>query len=166
MCRLPESIPFEQGALLEPLSVAIHAVRRAQLPASASVLVLGAGAIGLLCAAVCKTKGAGKVKIADTQRSRVAFAVGHRFADDSVSIPTKKAEGLVEGLQSAKDIANGINVDGFDVVLECTGAETATQIAIYVCPECGCKRLYSLRTTCRLLAQVVGWSSSAWELLY
>ena len=136
MCRLLDDTPFDQGALLEPLSVALHAVRRSQLPRSASVLVLGAGAIGSLCAAVCKTKGAWKVKIADTQRGRVVSAIENSFADDGLVVSTNKDGNLEERLQTAKDAAEKAchdkDIEGFDVVFECTGVEASTQMAIYV----------------------------------
>jgi L-iditol 2-dehydrogenase len=50
--KTPDSITFEEGALLEPLSVSLHAVRRSGAGVGQSVLVLGAGAIGLLCASL------------------------------------------------------------------------------------------------------------------
>ncbi|KAI7138505.1 sorbitol dehydrogenase-like protein, partial [Hortaea werneckii] len=63
--KLPEDVSLDIGALLEPLGVALHAFRRSQMPKGATVLVFGAGAVGLLCAAVARLQGAGKVVIAD-----------------------------------------------------------------------------------------------------
>ena len=56
---------YELGAVLEPLGVAIHATRRAQMKEGDSTLIFGAGAVGLLCAAMCKVAGSAKVVIAD-----------------------------------------------------------------------------------------------------
>ena len=55
--RLPDDISYETGALIEPLSVAVHAVRRTDVRLGESVLVLGAGAIGILAAALCRRSG-------------------------------------------------------------------------------------------------------------
>lgn len=54
---------MEEGALLEPLSVGVHACRRGGLSAGDSVLVLGAGPIGLLTMMTAKAMGANKVII-------------------------------------------------------------------------------------------------------
>ena len=47
MTRLPDSVSFEEGALLEPLSVGVHACRRAGLTMGDTVLVCGAGELSL-----------------------------------------------------------------------------------------------------------------------
>ena len=54
--KLPDDISLDVGALLEPLGVALHAFRRSQMQKGSTVLVFGAGAVGLLCAAVAKLK--------------------------------------------------------------------------------------------------------------
>lgn len=63
VCRLPDHVSMEEGALLEPLSVGVHACRRGGLMAGDSVLVLGAGPIGLLTMLTAKAMGASKVLI-------------------------------------------------------------------------------------------------------
>ena len=138
--RLPNKVSFGLGALLEPLSVAIQACRRAQTTQGSSTLVLGAGAIGLLCAAMAKVTGSSNVVIADIQQERVKFATQNGFAREGHTVPTRRGQTIQENLQVAKDIAasltenppNGtVSTTGFDVVLECTGAEACTQAAIY-----------------------------------
>ena len=52
---------FEEGALLEPLSVGVHACRRAELSLGQNVLICGAGPIGLVCMLTAKAMGAGQV---------------------------------------------------------------------------------------------------------
>ena len=73
---------FEQAALAEPLSVLIHASRRAglsqatppaQLPSS--MIVLGVGAIGLLACAIARTYGIARVCAIDINRARLDFAL-------------------------------------------------------------------------------------------
>ena len=72
--RLPEYLSYDTGALVEPLSVATHAVRRADIRLGETVLVIGAGAIGMLIAAICRKSGAGEVVIADFSDARLAAA--------------------------------------------------------------------------------------------
>ena len=55
--KLPESITFDQGAMIEPIAVAVHALRRAGDLAGKKVLVLGAGTIGNLVAQVAQASG-------------------------------------------------------------------------------------------------------------
>ncbi|KAH6632717.1 chaperonin 10-like protein [Chaetomium tenue] len=78
--KLPDSISFDAAALLEPLSVAIHAVNRAQPTPGSTALVIGAGAVGLLTAAMARQSGCTTVTIADVDQGRVDFAVAKGFA--------------------------------------------------------------------------------------
>lgn len=78
-------MPLELGALLEPMGVAINASRRAQLPSEATVLVFGAGAIGLLCACMAKQAGASNVIIADINQARLAFSSSEGICRSSIS---------------------------------------------------------------------------------
>ncbi|KAL2148547.1 hypothetical protein VTH82DRAFT_2101 [Thermothelomyces myriococcoides] len=78
--KLPDNISFDAAALLEPLSVAIHAVNRAKPTPGSTALVLGAGAVGLLTAAMARQSGCSTVTIADVDRGRVDFAIAKGFA--------------------------------------------------------------------------------------
>ena len=138
--RLPDHVSFGVGAILEPLSVAIQASRRAHIARESSTLVFGAGAVGLLCAAMAKVAGSSNVVVADIQQERVKFATQHGFAHEGFTVPAKRVQNIDEKLQSAKETAasatekllNGTGSSGgFDVVLECTGVEACTQAAIY-----------------------------------
>jgi threonine dehydrogenase-like Zn-dependent dehydrogenase len=103
--RLPSNVSQDLGAILEPLGVAIHASRRASLKIGSTVLVFGAGAVGLLCAAICKVSGAKTVIIADIQADRVDFAVQNKFADSKIVVPIKRFETIEDKLSFAKDVA-------------------------------------------------------------
>lgn len=59
--RLPDGITAEQGALIEPLAVGVHAIRWARMPAGASVAIIGAGTIGLMTLLAARALGAGPV---------------------------------------------------------------------------------------------------------
>ena len=62
MCaRLPDSVSFDEAALIEPLAVCVRACRRARVTLGSCVLICGAGCIGLCAAMVAKATGAAKV---------------------------------------------------------------------------------------------------------
>lgn len=139
--KMPESVTMEEGALLEPLSVAIHAVRRAKLEKGANVLVLGAGAVGLLTAAMLRTAGVETITIADVIKSRVDFAKENGFADFGFEVPRASPDAVatIDGkLAYARETAaalmeagRGSKTTQFDAVFECTGVESCVQISIY-----------------------------------
>ncbi|KAH8602904.1 chaperonin 10-like protein [Bisporella sp. PMI_857] len=133
--KLPPNVPQELGAILEPLGVAIHGTRRAALPPNSTVLIFGAGAVGLLCAAMAKYTGAKRVIIADIQADRTAFAVANNFADAQIVVPMKRFEAIKEKLAFAKEVVSlALQENGgkeVDAVFECTGVESCLQAAIY-----------------------------------
>ncbi|MFI7342537.1 L-idonate 5-dehydrogenase [Streptomyces sp. NPDC050085] len=71
---LPEGLPLERAALAEPLSVALHAVRRAGDVAGRHVLVTGAGPIGALVVAAAKAAGAARVTVTDLLPRALEYA--------------------------------------------------------------------------------------------
>jgi len=104
---------------------------------------MGAGPVGLLCAAVSKVHGASSVIVADIQRRRLDFALEHGFADAVVEVPRMDAgqAASVEGrLAFAREVAErvkGVEVSGrkvgeVGVCFEGTGVEGSLQTAIYV----------------------------------
>ncbi|KAL1842805.1 hypothetical protein VTJ49DRAFT_4134 [Mycothermus thermophilus] len=107
--KLPQTVPLELGALAEPLAVAIHACDRANIVdrVKNDVLVLGAGTVGLLCAAVARSLNQ-CVAIADIQPDRVRFALDNGFADAGYVVPLTAGGTIDEKLQRAKDLAENI----------------------------------------------------------
>ncbi|KAF5013575.1 hypothetical protein FDECE_435 [Fusarium decemcellulare] len=126
--KLPDAITYAQGALLEPLAVAIHSVRKAAATKASTCLVIGAGAVGLLCAAVAKAEGYNFVVMADIAENRLRFAKDNGFADATMLIQPKKPQSLEEALQVAKDDAAHLvaqNPAGkFHRTFECSGVES------------------------------------------
>ncbi len=120
----------------------MHANARAALPPRSAVLVLGAGAVGLLCAAVSRVSGAETVVIADIQQQRVQFAIDNGFADAGVVVPVRRPgpATVEEKLAFASEVAEmaksalvqGRAVGEFVGTFECTGVESCLQAAIYV----------------------------------
>lgn len=135
---LPDSCSFEQAALAEPLSVLIHATRRAGLKAGQTVLVYGVGAIGLLACSVAQSTGAARVVAIDNNQTRLNFAKANGFASQVICLPpTDRAKTTDEQLRRAKENAQSVlsefgATEGFDVVFECTGAEPVIQMSVHV----------------------------------
>ena len=72
--RLPERLAFPQAAMLEAVSVALHAVSLSQVKTGQSALVLGAGMIGLLTMQALRVAGCANVYVADIDASRLKLA--------------------------------------------------------------------------------------------
>lgn len=98
---MPDTMGYEEGALLEPLSVGIWGCKRAGLEGGDDVLVTGAGPVGLLAAAAARALGAGTVTVTDLSAFRLGVA-------ESMGFQTERS-------QAPGDIR-------FDVLLECSGA--------------------------------------------
>ncbi|KAH8172864.1 alcohol dehydrogenase groES-like domain-containing protein [Sarocladium implicatum] len=89
--KLPDHLSFEAAALLEPLSVAIHALNRASPVPGSTALVIGAGTVGLLTAAMALQSGCTSVTIADLDAGRVDYAVSRGFATHGYVVPHQLA---------------------------------------------------------------------------
>jgi L-iditol 2-dehydrogenase len=116
---LPQTFSFEQGALVEPVSVAVHAVSRAGNLKGRRVAVLGAGPIGNLVAQVARASGAA-VLVTDLSDYRLEIA--RRCGLPNTSNPAQ------ESLKEASGRIFG--ADGFEVAFECVGVEPTMTAAI------------------------------------
>ena len=115
---LPESVTEKEGAMLEPLAVAVHTVRRSNLKVGDTVAILGAGPIGLLIGLIAQQAGAGKIFISDisTMRLQVAREMGFEAIDAKD----------VDIAQVVKEYTNGVRAD---IVYEVAGNQfTADQM--------------------------------------
>src|SRR6185437_15339326 len=72
--RLPDNLSFEQAAMVEAVSVAVHAVERTPLSLNAAVAVVGAGMIGLLAVQVLRARGCGKIIAIDLDEGKLVLA--------------------------------------------------------------------------------------------
>lgn len=142
--KLPQGVSMTEAALAEPLSVVLHAVRRAKLAPASRVLVLGAGAVGLLAASLVKACGASTVVAVDIEQAKLDFAKQMGWADFTYTLPKGPRVSGAESLEAAKaawetmrasEVIKGSGVegleDGFDAVFECTGVEVCMQMACY-----------------------------------
>ncbi|KLO96554.1 putative xylitol dehydrogenase [Fusarium fujikuroi] len=126
--KIPDSVSLEEAVLVEPLSVAVHGVRLADVRPGHIVIVQGAGAVGYLTAATAWAYGAKQVVITDINTKKLEFAEKglkcqtYKPQSNSASTPEQEAARLKQ--------ETGL-VDGADVVLECTGVESSAQLGIY-----------------------------------
>jgi len=135
--KLPDNVSYEEGALIEPLSVGIHACRRAQVTLGHKILICGAGPIGLVSLLVAKAMGASNIVITDLFENRLKMAK-ELGADDVLKIDrSSKPEDV------AKQVEELLG-DKPDRTLECTGAESAIQTGIYATKSGGCLLLVGL----------------------
>lgn len=72
--RLPDAVPFEHAAMVEPVSIAVHAVGRAGVGPGAAVAVVGTGMIGLLIVQVLRAAGCAPIVAVDVDPDRLAMA--------------------------------------------------------------------------------------------
>jgi len=124
--RLPEAVGFADGALVEPLSVGLHAVHEARLEPGANVLVLGAGPIGLATALWARFFGARTVMVSENAPGRRALAV--RFGASHVIDPSNEIAG-----------AAFVKAAGAppDVIFECVGIPGMIQQCVMLAPPRG-----------------------------
>ena len=71
---LPDGVTFEEAAMTEPCAVALHAVRQAAIEPGDTVLITGAGPIGLMVAMWARIDGAGQILLADIDHAKLEFA--------------------------------------------------------------------------------------------
>lgn len=98
--KLPEHVSLEEGALVEPLSVAVHANRLADVKFGDSMIVFGAGPVGLLCAGVAKAFGCTKVLICDIVDEKLKFAIDNGMATHTMNTKGKTFEDLQQTVKS------------------------------------------------------------------
>jgi len=125
---IPDSFSFADGAMLEPLGVAIHSVDLGKLKAGMTVGVFGCGPIGLLIIQMAKLSGAAQIIATDKFVHRVeaakAFGASHAFlAEDSREL-AEPALSIVETIRAAT------NGRGVDVAFEAAGTQDAVDTSV------------------------------------
>lgn len=136
---LPSHMNMEEGALVEPVAVAVQITKVGDVKPNQTVVVFGCGPIGLLCQAVSKAYSAKKVIGVDISQSRAQFA--RDFGADDVFVPPAKPEGTDDTAwneEVAKIMKEKFNLgEGPDVVLEATGAQACIQTGIHLTKKGG-----------------------------
>lgn len=134
--RFPDTVPRELGALVEPLSVATHAIERAYSPGlphvreglgiGQSVVIQGAGPIGLLTAATASTVGAGQIIVVDLIEERLQMA--ERFgATATIDLSEYEGDEFIDAIDALTPSG-----EGPDVAIEAVGRPAAFEQALRI----------------------------------
>jgi len=118
---LPDTVTFDEGSFIEPLATVVRAQRRARVNKGDSVLVVGAGPMGLLHVMMAKAKGASTVITSDVAEFRVEYAskVG---ADHSLNAKKVDIQSEVKKLTDGR---------GVDIAIIASGAPSAILSGLY-----------------------------------
>lgn len=120
LVKLPSGMSLDFGAMVEPTSVAIHALSRSGNVDGKSVLVLGGGPIGNLVAQSARALGARKVMITDVSSYRLRIA---RQCGMELSVNPNEAD-------LSTEVSRAFGPDRADLILECAGINQTTEQAI------------------------------------
>ena len=130
--KLPDSVSLKKGCLLEPVSIAVRAMDKAELKFGQRVLVSGGGPIGLLITQCLAKSGATELTLSEPIADRRELAL--KYGAKHVINPME---------ESLKDASARITDGrGFDVVFDCTGSTKAVYDLPYVTAKGG-KLIYS-----------------------
>ena len=122
--KLPENVGFDEGALVEPLAVGLHAAQKAQIKPGDLALVIGAGTIGLVTAMAAIAGGCNKVIITDIVQEKLELT--SHFGMMSVNVTREDLNEIVS------KVTNGW---GTDIVFEASGSEAAVlEVFKPLCP--------------------------------
>lgn len=114
--RIPDALSYDEGAIIEPLAVGVHAVKRgADDVHGKKVLVIGAGTIGNLLAQSAKAMGAAAVMITDVSEQKLELA-----AQVGIDYPVNVAKASL-----SEEILSRFGEDGVDVIYECSANANA-----------------------------------------
>lgn len=118
--KIPDTMSYEDAALVEPIAVAVHSIRLANFKVGDTALVLGAGPIGL--ATIQSLKAAGASFVAVLQRKSIRQEYAKKFGADVVLDPSE-----VDVAAEIKKLTNGV---GVDASFETTGASVGFNTGI------------------------------------
>ena len=143
--RLPDHLTLEDGALCEPVAVAVQICKVGNVRAGQTVVVFGCGPIGLLVQSVAKAHGVKRVIGIDMSEKRMRMAKEvMRCADDVFTPPQNPAKSGNVNDESAwsANVAAQIKErfelgEGPDVVIDATGAESCIQTGVHLCKKGG-----------------------------
>lgn len=117
---LPDTMSYDEGAMIEPLAVTVHAAKRFPELKGARVAILGCGPIGILLMQSCKALGAASVLVTDISdyRLSVARSVGADYAVNTAETDLEQA------------LRDAFGPDKADVIYDCAGSDITMGQAI------------------------------------
>ncbi len=116
--RLPSNIDARLGCLAEPLACCIHGMDRLNMRSGSTVLIIGAGLIGLMLTRLCRLAGAGLIVVTEPQEARRKAAL--QFGADQA----------VDPAQTGNHVTGTSPVHGFDCVIDAVGSAVTFEQAI------------------------------------
>ncbi|KAB8219997.1 chaperonin 10-like protein [Aspergillus novoparasiticus] len=137
-----EAVSLEEAVLLEPLAVAVHAVRLADIRPGQTVVITGSGTIGLLCAITARAFGAQRIILLDIAETKVAFARAYLGSGSGgVVVETHRMDPTASAEENARTVSDQFSLQqtgeidqgtAVDTVIEASGAEAAMQLGVYL----------------------------------
>ncbi len=117
---MPDNLAFEHAAMIEPVSVAVHAVKRTPITEGDTAVVVGAGMIGLLVVQALKAAGCGKIIAVDLAEEKLSLAkeLGAELGINPNS---------TDAVRTIREATGG---HGADIAMEVVGATPTVQTAI------------------------------------
>ncbi|KAF8379401.1 hypothetical protein HHK36_028836 [Tetracentron sinense] len=122
--KLPDNVSLEEGAMCEPLSVGVHACRRANVGPETNVLIMGAGPIGLVTMLSARAFGAPRIVIVDVDDHRLSVAK-ELGANEIVKVSSNIQDVCEEAVQINKAMGTGV-----DVTFDCAGFNKTMSTAL------------------------------------
>ncbi len=126
LCEKPDSVPFENAALCEPLGVALGTLKKMRAKAGQTLLVIGAGSIGLCMLAAAKVMGLRKIVVA--ARSESAFAIAKQMGAYAT---------VATNVHNLEEEMVKLHPEGTDLVIDATGAEECIQQSLRILKKGG-----------------------------
>lgn len=141
---ISEQVSFEDGAMIEPLSVAVHSLSNlAKMKSGDNVVIFGAGPVGLLCMAVAKALGAARVVAVDIQKERLDFAKAYAATDVFIPPPKNEGEGAdVYAERNAAALREALSIPALgagslDICIDATGAPVCISTGLHLLRPAG-----------------------------
>ena len=125
--KLPDSLSFAQAALIETVSIGVHAANRTPLRLNDTVVIIGAGAVGLVALEAIRLKGAGRTIVTDISPHKLRLA--HQLGADAV-LRADEAD-LLAGLRAET------GPEGADAVIEAVGIQNTIDTALAITRKAG-----------------------------
>ncbi|CCF33807.1 L-arabinitol 4-dehydrogenase [Colletotrichum higginsianum] len=125
--KIPDNISYEEGSLLEPLSVALTGIERSGVRLGDPVVICGSGPIGIVTLLAANAAGANPIVITDINETRLQMA--------KKAVPRVRTVLVTPGKEPhavAEDVKDALGQEA-KVVMECTGVESSVITGIYSC---------------------------------
>ena len=126
LCEKPESVPFEVAALCEPLGVALGTLEKARAQFGQTLMIYGAGSIGLCMLAAAKAMGMRKIVVVASSSRRLEIA---KEMGAYATVATAEQDIFTE--------MKRLHPEGTDVIIDCTGIEECIQNSLKLCKKGG-----------------------------